>query len=193
MIYALALALLGDLLGALRGMAELPAVDAELGVHQVQQAPPDARLPRHCAAVRRRPERRLQRLRERFRQGGSPPDGPARVVGTRRTAVRQKRAVRRHGVREEVQVGERHVVPACVQINQCYRPREYWRRPLGHRGGASSLKAHRNLTCTPGPAEPLQLEAGVPADLTGAWARVCLLYTSPSPRDRTRSRMPSSA
>mmetsp|Transcript_14117 Transcript_14117/g.43951 ORF Transcript_14117/g.43951 Transcript_14117/m.43951 type:complete len:330 (-) Transcript_14117:129-1118(-) len=113
-------------------MAELPAVDAELGVHQVQQAPPDARLPRHRAAVRRRPERRLQRLRERFRQGGSPPDGPARVVGTRRTAVRQKRAVRRHGVREEVQVGERHVVPA----------------------------------------EPLQLEAGVPADLTGAWARV---------------------
>ena len=25
------------------------------------------------------------------------------------------------------------------------------------------------------------------------WANVCLLYTSPSPRDRTRSRMPSSA
>ena len=25
------------------------------------------------------------------------------------------------------------------------------------------------------------------------WDRVCLLYTSPSPRDRTRSRMPSSA
>ena len=25
------------------------------------------------------------------------------------------------------------------------------------------------------------------------WYRVCLLYTSPSPRDRTRSRMPSSA
>ena len=24
-------------------------------------------------------------------------------------------------------------------------------------------------------------------------ARICLLYTSPSPRDRTRSRMPSSA
>ena len=29
----------------------------------------------------------------------------------------------------------------------------------------------------------------VPADLS----QVCLLYTSPSPRDRTRSRMPSSA
>ena len=26
-----------------------------------------------------------------------------------------------------------------------------------------------------------------------ALAEVCLLYTSPSPRDRTRSRMPSSA
>ena len=25
------------------------------------------------------------------------------------------------------------------------------------------------------------------------WAIICLLYTSPSPRDRTRSRMPSSA
>ena len=25
------------------------------------------------------------------------------------------------------------------------------------------------------------------------WVTVCLLYTSPSPRDRTRSRMPSSA
>ena len=25
------------------------------------------------------------------------------------------------------------------------------------------------------------------------WSEICLLYTSPSPRDRTRSRMPSSA
>ena len=29
--------------------------------------------------------------------------------------------------------------------------------------------------------------------LLGKWAPGCLLYTSPSPRDRTRSRMPSSA
>ena len=28
---------------------------------------------------------------------------------------------------------------------------------------------------------------------TGANCHICLLYTSPSPRDRTRSRMPSSA
>ena len=31
------------------------------------------------------------------------------------------------------------------------------------------------------------------ADVDGAHIRTCLLYTSPSPRDRTRSRMPSSA
>ena len=31
------------------------------------------------------------------------------------------------------------------------------------------------------------------ADLAGEEDLVCLLYTSPSPRDRTRSRMPSSA
>ena len=31
------------------------------------------------------------------------------------------------------------------------------------------------------------------AGVTDVWSKVCLLYTSPSPRDRTRSRMPSSA
>ena len=30
-------------------------------------------------------------------------------------------------------------------------------------------------------------------DSYGYWCKNCLLYTSPSPRDRTRSRMPSSA
>ena len=39
-------------------------------------------------------------------------------------------------------------------------------------------------------AEPPVLEA-VTAD--GARVPICLLYTSPSPRDRTRSRIPSSA
>ena len=33
----------------------------------------------------------------------------------------------------------------------------------------------------------------IPDHLLVAKARSCLLYTSPSPRDRTRSRMPSSA
>ena len=31
------------------------------------------------------------------------------------------------------------------------------------------------------------------AQSPGNWFHTCLLYTSPSPRDRTRSRMPSSA
>ena len=33
---------------------------------------------------------------------------------------------------------------------------------------------------------------GEPYDMSG-WDEVCLLYTSPSPRDRQKSRMPSSA
>ena len=36
-------------------------------------------------------------------------------------------------------------------------------------------------------------ESGAEPILYMTWARDCLLYTSPSPRDRTRSRMPSSA
>ena len=39
---------------------------------------------------------------------------------------------------------------------------------------------------------PVDREAGT-ADPVRDWAYGCLLYTSPSPRDRTRSRMPSSA
>ena len=45
------------------------------------------------------------------------------------------------------------------------------------------------------PYTGLAVLAGLPLEngLTSAQASVCLLYTSPSPRDRTRSRMPSSA
>ena len=38
---------------------------------------------------------------------------------------------------------------------------------------------------------PAQVDAAVATDTIEVY--VCLLYTSPSPRDRTRSRMPSSA
>ena len=34
---------------------------------------------------------------------------------------------------------------------------------------------------------------GFANDITNPMVKACLLYTSPSPRDRTRSRMPSSA
>ena len=54
------------------------------------------------------------------------------------------------------------------------------------------------VSSAPAVAQAVQCTtAGLPP--TGAWrppfqqAYACLLYTSPSPRDRTRSRMPSSA
>ena len=36
-------------------------------------------------------------------------------------------------------------------------------------------------------------EGRIPRDLQGTWDWTCLLYTSPSPRDLSTSRMPSSA
>ena len=44
------------------------------------------------------------------------------------------------------------------------------------------------------PPEPA-LDAKVPenSDMKGKWGKSCLLYTSPSPRDRQKARMPSSA
>ena len=44
-------------------------------------------------------------------------------------------------------------------------------------------------------AETVYRETGIPslADDTGLEIKACLLYTSPSPRDRQKSRMPSSA
>ena len=39
----------------------------------------------------------------------------------------------------------------------------------------------------------LQLAGRTPANAAMAMATLCLLYTSPSPRDRQKSRMPSSA
>ena len=38
-----------------------------------------------------------------------------------------------------------------------------------------------------------QVSCATPPGKFGLWFMYCLLYTSPSPRDRTRSRMPSSA
>ena len=37
------------------------------------------------------------------------------------------------------------------------------------------------------------MNAGIEQQTRETLANICLLYTSPSPRDRTRSRMPSSA
>ena len=54
---------------------------------------------------------------------------------------------------------------------------------------ASALN-HRELWISKGLYPGMSLPCILGADGAGT---VCLLYTSPSPRDRTRSRMPSSA
>ena len=46
----------------------------------------------------------------------------------------------------------------------------------------------------PGEAIPSEAELAIRFNVSqGTVRKACLLYTSPSPRDRTRSRMPSSA
>ena len=54
--------------------------------------------------------------------------------------------------------------------------------PKAYRGGNS--RHTRNFRC---------MHQGPLGPLVDAYSEDCLLYTSPSPRDRTRSRMPSSA
>ena len=41
--------------------------------------------------------------------------------------------------------------------------------------------------------EKIRMASSFEASYGGSEANICLLYTSPSPRDRTRARMPSSA
>ena len=48
--------------------------------------------------------------------------------------------------------------------------------------GAARIYQELNIAC-----QPVAIDSGY------VWPKNCLLYTSPSPRDRTRSRMPSSA
>ena len=58
--------------------------------------------------------------------------------------------------------------------------------------GPVMLSAHPRAYANPGDDQMGDIPASVP--VTRAFALdTCLLYTSPSPRDRTRSRMPSSA
>ena len=57
-----------------------------------------------------------------------------------------------------------------------------------------SLSTHCLNTTTGLPAQGLQVElVKLTVSDHGPDVTACLLYTSPSPRDRTRSRMPSSA
>ena len=58
------------------------------------------------------------------------------------------------------------------------------------RASQTRVKEQKKTTWTP----PSTLDAPpAPAGYRHRWIRACLLYTSPSPRDRQKSRMPSSA
>ena len=71
--------------------------------------------------------------------------------------------------------------------------------------GGNSGYPYRNLlpVLSPAMAKSVEIEPGAILNANGynitvsgygdTWVNNCLLYTSPSPRDRTRSRMPSSA
>ena len=72
--------------------------------------------------------------------------------------------------------------------------REFFDQPFAHKIGYEYAGPEQNFGYQPTLSERLSPDA--PADLKEAFTMrniICLLYTSPSPRDRTRSRMPSSA
>ena len=77
----------------------------------------------------------------------------------------------------------------CFAIVSTFRRLEYllW-------NGVRIHTDHRNLAYIFNPEACVSSVAKTTAQRFDQWKAVlCLLYTSPSPRDRTRSRMPSSA
>ena len=54
----------------------------------------------------------------------------------------------------------------------------------------NSLRTHHGIVCTK--CNPKSIDPFIVPESIKAY-RVCLLYTSPSPRDKRQSRMPSSA
>ena len=67
----------------------------------------------------------------------------------------------------------------------------YKRQVVGLGGGAHSQRQARWRDAERAPGQAVV--AGQAAVAAVGQGQCCLLYTSPSPRDRTRSRMPSSA
>ena len=64
---------------------------------------------------------------------------------------------------------------------------------LAHNSGFKTIISHRSGDSEDTFIADLAVATNSSQIKTGSLARSCLLYTSPSPRDRTRSRMPSSA
>ena len=71
-------------------------------------------------------------------------------------------------------------VHLCVDVTQRRLLVVKWLRAELHEGSQAAIRFRREAE--------LMTKANFPGVI-----KVCLLYTSPSPRDRTRSRMPSSA
>ena len=62
-----------------------------------------------------------------------------------------------------------------------------------HEDGAGNIISDIKVPVAYGPRQKFLARVTQQAELNKATQITCLLYTSPSPRDRTRSRMPSSA
>ena len=103
--------------------------------------------------------------------------------------------------------GNQHATTALKKIRRAYRNRVEARRSKRQLANIEARKATRLANAKAAAAEELTrpevkaicdgllaAPAGNPATRNKrARLQACLLYTSPSPRDRTRSRMPSSA
>ena len=85
--------------------------------------------------------------------------------------------------------GEPRVVPIVQSTTYKYESSEQMGRLFDLQESGYFYTRLQNPTNDCVAAKIADLEGGVGAMLTSS----CLLYTSPSPRDRTRSRMPSSA
>ena len=72
-----------------------------------------------------------------------------------------------------------------VQVLEDHKIRDHIQSSLGSSSGISHIQIQRNSEDL-----AINIHTSRPGIVIG---RGCLLYTSPSPRDRTRSRMPSSA
>ena len=84
---------------------------------------------------------------------------------------------------------------ASVNVTGGVGPYTYsWSPSGGNNSSASNLAAGNYVvTATDATGCPTSLNVNLTQPTSIALSVTCLLYTSPSPRDRTRSRMPSSA